>query len=561
MDKIKVIALGGLDENGRDCYVVEINDDIFVLDCGTSLPDKNIPGVDFVLPNVEYLINNKNRVKAYLMTHGHDEQMAGLKYFYEYAPAPIYCTNATKENILGQAEMQDVKTDKMQFCTKKATDHFEVAGHKITFFQTCHNMAYSVGICIETDRGNIVYTGDFIVDYDISDPAYIFDFQELCKISEKPTLLLMAESKSANKEGYCAPRHRVTPRIEKAFKDEDKRIFICCFWQNFFRIKEICKLVKQYHKKIYFYDDYTRDVMKVLFKADPTLYDDKDIVPSTELLRVKSTDLVILMLGKGKDLYDNINALAAGDNDDKRMILGKDDIFCSAAVATPTLETSATRSVDNLYRTGCEVIWVSGKEVTAMHARHDDLKFFLTVLKPKYYLPIRGNFTNLMDNAKLAISVGVGLTHNNIFIMDNGDEIDFIDERPRLTYNSSNGIDVSPVLVDGKGISKVADMVISDRMKLGEDGAVVVAACLSNKEKRIVAGPDCQMRGFVYVKEAEPLLKSISEIFINEIELEFKLDNPNFDACKERICDRAKRFIRKENGREPYILPIMTFVD
>ena len=214
MDKIKVFALGGLDENGRDCYVVEINDDIFVLDAGVSLPDKNIPGVDYLLPNASYLIENKSRIVAYIMTHGHDENMSALKYFYKSAPAPIYCTEATKYIMEGQAKLQGVKT-KMDFITIQPSGQTVIANHIVKFFQTMHNAPYSCGVAIETNRGNIVYTGDFIVDYDVSDPAFIFDLQALSRISEQPTLLLLTESKKATSPGYCSPRHKIFPHGHK----------------------------------------------------------------------------------------------------------------------------------------------------------------------------------------------------------------------------------------------------------------------------------------------------------------------------------------------------------
>lgn len=560
MDNIKIMALGGLDENGRDCYVIEINNDMYVVDAGASLPDKRAPGVDFILPNVSYVIANKDRLKAYIITHGHDEQMASLKYFYKTAPAPIYCTAGTKAFILWQSALLGIKKD-FQFEIKQPTDDFEINGRKFHFFQTCHNMAYSVGLCIETDQGNIVYTGDFIVDYDVSDPAYYFDLKALSKVSQRETLLLMAESKAANKEGYCAPHHRVTPLIEKYFRDEQKRIFISCFWQNFFRIKEICLLARKYKKKIYFYDVYTKEVMNGLVVGDPALFSANDIIPHADLLRLPKQDTVILMLGVGKEIFDKINELAAGDNEDKRLTLQEDDIFISAAIPTPTLEMAGVRSIDNLYRTGCSVSWVTNKNVSAMHARQDDLKLFLTLLKPKYYFPIRGNFTNLMDNAKLALSVGIGLNHTNIFVIDNGSQIVFDGNKPRIINPTDNKIDVSPVLVDGKGISTVADSVIEERLRLGEDGVVVVASTVSISKKAVVAGPDCQMRGFVYVKEAEPLLKCVSEIYVDEIKTEFMKPNQDFEDVKARVKERARRFIKRENGREPYIVPIINVVE
>lgn len=558
MDNIKISALGGLDENGRDCYVIEINNDLFVVEAGSSLPDKTIPGVDFLLPNAEYIIQNRNRLKAYIITHGHDESMSGLKYFYNRAPAPVYCTETTRKCMLGQANILKVKTN-FDFHIVEPSSSVTIANHVIHFFQTCHSVAQSMGVAFETNRGNIVYTSDFIVDYSLNESGYIFDLPTLGKISEKPTLILLSPSKGADRSGYCAPKHRIVYLIEKYFKDTQQRMFISSFWQNLFRIRGILILCKKYHKKVYFYDDYTAQVMNFLSSKDDELTAGLEIVNKEDLLRVKEQDLVILILGHGSEIYDNIGKLAARSNEDKRIVIGPKDIFISAALPTPTQEVVATRSLDSLYRTGCEVVLLNHKVLFPMHAHQDDLKVFLSLLKPKYYLPVRGSFVNLMSNAKLALSMGIGLNHSNVFILDNGMQLIFDEAtRPHMVPNEVNNINISPVLVDGTGISKVGSDVIEERRELGFDGAVVVAATVSIKEKKIIAGPDCQMRGFVFVKEAEPLLKSISNIYVEEVNNALAT-SLKFEASKieNLIRERAKRFIRRENGREPMVLPII----
>lgn len=559
MDNIKVFALGGLDENGRDCYVMEINNDIFVIDAGSSLPDKTLPGIDFLLPNPDYLIKNKHRVKAYLISHGHDESIGALKYFYDLAPAPIYCTYVTSGILKTQAAIHRIKTN-FQFQIVNASDKRVIAGRTVHFFQTCHNIAYSCGLAIETDRGNIVYTSDFIVDYTISEPGYTFDLNKLSSIADKPTLLLISESKTAMQSGYCSPKHRIRKVIEKYFRD-NKRIFLTCFWQNFYRIQEIAQLCRDYHKKVYFYDDYTRNTIES-FKRYLPLFDKVEVVSTSDLLRVRSQDTVVIILGHDISLYSRINELCQGKNPDKRLTLTKNDIFICSAIPLATMEIANTRSIDNLYRTGCEVVRFKGKEVVSMHAQQDDLRLMLTLLKPKYYLPNRGSYRNLMANAKLALSTGVGLTHMSVFVLDNGTQVVFEGEgRPKIISNEVNGVNVTPLLVDGRGLTNINADIVEERKKLGVDGAVVTAAVVSKSKKQIIAGPDCQMRGFVYVKEAEPLLKSISNIFVDEINTALKANNFNVKKVQEAVSDRTYKFIKRENGREPYVLPIITLVD
>lgn len=557
-DIIKVSALGGLDENGRDCYVIEINNDIFVIDAGLALPDKTIPGVDYLLANAQYLISNKDRVKAYIMTHAHDENMGALKYFYDDAPAPIICTRFTKHVIETQFNFNTLRIP-LEFKVIPPTSALEIAGRKFHFFQTSHNAAYSFGVAIETSKGNIVYTSDFIVDYSVKIPAYIFDMKALSVLSERPTFLLMSESKGANHEGYCSPHHRVTPLIEKYFSNANKRIFIDCFWQNFFRISEIIDLCIENNKKIFFYNDFTRTIMKMLMEFNPSRIPVDMIVGKEDLLRVREQELVILMLGKGEELYQELIRVVDGTNEDKRIRLTKRDIFINAGLPTPTLETIATRSIDYLYRTGAEVVWIKKNQITAMHPRQDDLKFFLSVLKPRYYLPVRGNFINLMANAKLALSMGIGLNHTNVFILDNGMQLCFNElGRPSILPNNPAIMPTHPILVDGSGVStNVAENIVNDRRQLSVDGVVVIAVTVSIEEKRIIAGPDCQMRGFVYVKEAEPLLKSVANIFVDEVTTALSVNNTDFEEIKANAQERIRRFIKRENGREPMIIPII----
>ena len=557
-DIIKVSALGGLDENGRDCYVIEINDDIFVIDAGLALPDKTIPGVDYLLANAQYLINNKERVKCYIMTHAHDENMGALKYFYDDAPAPIICTRFTKHVIETQFNFNTLRIP-LDFKVIPPTSSLEIAGRTLHFFQTSHNAAFAFGVAIETTKGNIVYTSDFIVDYSVKIPAYIFNLKALSILSEKPTFLLMSESKGANHEGYCAPHHRVTPLIEKYFSNGGRRIFIDCFWQNFFRISEIVDLCIENNKKLFFYNDFTRRIMKMLMEFNPNRIPPSIVVSKEDLLRVREQELVILMLGQGEELYEELIKIADGTNEDKRVRLNKRDIFINAGLPTPTLETIATRSIDYLYRTGAEVVWIKKNQITAMHARQDDLKFFLSVLKPRYYLPVRGNYVNVMANAKLALSMGIGLNHTNVFILDNGMQLCFNElGRPSILPNNPAIMPTHPILVDGSGVStSVSENIVNDRRQLAVDGVVVIAVTISEKENRIIAGPDCQMRGFVYVKEAEPLLKSIANIFIDEVTTALSVNNHNYEEIKANAQERIRRFIKRENGREPMIIPII----
>ena len=557
-EKIKVFALGGLDESGRDCYVVEINEDIFVLDAGISLPDKTFLGVDCLLPNFDYLIANKHRIKAYIMTHGHDESVGALKFVYKKAPAKIYCTLSTKTVMLGQLFIHHYENVTFDFDVVKPSDQRMIDGRKVTFFQTCHNAPNSFGVAIATEQGNIIFTSDYIINFTTDEPNYRFDLAAASELAKEPTLLLMAESKSAGKNGYCSPSHRISDKIEKYFK-MDRRLYFVCYWQNMYRLREIARLIKKYNKKLICYDKYTESVLQnIVIASSGVQLTSEDILNREDLLRVRKSDTVVLIVGHSDDIFDELSALSFGRNSDTRFVVEPSDIFINVAIPRPSYETIATRSMDNIYRTGCSVVWFKERDVSSMHAYEDDLRFMLNMFRPKYYWPVRGNFTSIMKNARQAVALGIGLNHMNVFVLDNGMQLVFEkDKRPVILPNEVTGIDVSPMLVDGKGVAKNSDDVIAIRQKLSVDGAVVIASTVSLKDKAIITGPDCQMRGFVFSKEAEPMLKSISQIYIEEVTAALRNGTKDFSETKAMISERVRKFIRRENGREPFIEPII----
>ncbi len=561
-DKIKVIALSGLDENGRDCYVIEINNDIFVLDAGLSLPDKSMPGIDALLPNFEYLRANKERVKAYIIGQGHDENCGALEYLYPLAPAPIYCTQTTKDVIVFTA-IQHHHSTNFDFVIVESTSKHIIAGREVNFFETAHNISDTFGIAISTSLGNIIYTGDYIIEFSSGETGFAFNLKALEPIASKPTFLLMSESKASTREGFCSPKHKIYNKIVRKITSSEKRVFISCFWENYYRIKEIIAAVKAAHKKIYFYNKFTKDIMEnLIMNTKWCSLRKEDILSSDDLFRFPKKNLVILLLGSGADIYEEIGLIAANRNADKRIVLDKEDIFISASLPTPALETICTRNVDLLYRSGCEVLWLKNKDVTAMHPHTDDLKFFLSFFKPKYYLPVRGTYVNLMENAKLALSMNIGLNHMNVFILDNGMTLSFNENGiPSIKPYDGNAIPIAPILVDGTGISRAGADVVEDRRKLGVDGVVVIAATVNKTTHSLVAGPDCQMRGFVYVKEAEPILKSITKIFLDTIAPYVDGQVASKDAVLDDFKNKVSRFIRRELGRDPMILATLIDVD
>lgn len=557
-DKIRVFALGGLDENGKNMTVVEINNDIIIIDAGLKFPNKLTPGIDFSIPNPDYLIKNKNRVKGYILTHAHDEQVGALPFFYEQAPAPVYGTSASLFTLNSHRILlsHEVKYDYRVVTTSSA---FLIAGHEVRLFQTCHNAANSFGVSIMTDKGQIVYSGDYIVDYETNNPNYLFDLQAIGDLARRPTLLLMTESLSADSDGYCSPNHKLTGHLAPYLESSEGRVFIAASWENTYGIQEIITLCVANHKKLAFSHE-TKEILDELERLGVSKIPSENILNADDIFRCREQDMVILFLGYREFLYDHVSELAEGKLNDRKMFLKPTDTFILASPPSDSIEEDFTATVDKLFRTGCEVVYLKKKELSGMHARKNDLKLLLAIFKPKYYLPVKGLFSKLLANAKLATSMNIGLNHTNTFVMENGMVLDIAENGTAKIIQNSN-IDVRELLVDGLGVSEVGNQIIEERTKLGVDGVVIIATTISRSKKEIIAKPDCQMRGFVFVKEAEPLLKEVTNIFIEELEKGLKSDKFDKDKVQEIFKDRVKKTIRYQIRRDPVVIPIIEEVE
>lgn len=557
-ETIKIFALGGMDENGKCLYVIEVNADIFVVECGLKYPDRTNPGVDAIISDYSYLKENKDRVKAYIITHGHDDQIGSLPFVYRDVPAPIYASEATIAIIKAYTKRLTLDIP-YQFMPIKPTGTVTIAGREFDFFQTVHAIMDSSGFAMSTDQGYIVYSGDFIVEYN-SNKNYKFDMPALARIAEKNILLLMSESSGADKPGYTSPDHRLTPHIANVIQEAKGRVFISLYNQSVYNLEEVLTVCLSLNKKIIFYDDETANFIKTFTDFGGIVIPKNNLSSIDDLLRIRAQDVVVIMMGPGERVYNKIAELATGELDDKRVVLGPEDTFIVACPSAPAFEVLATDAVDELYRTGVNVVNIKRKQIAAMHAQEEDLKMMISLLKPHFYLPIKGDYRQLIANAKLAFGMGVGLSHNNIFVLDNGMVLAISEGKGRV-LNAIDNIKVGDVLIDGIGIGDVSSTVITERQKLSDDGVIVMAVTVSKSAKKIVAGPDVQMRGFVFVKESDNILKEITNIFINGVN-DF-LTNPrsSWDDAKIGIADKALRFVRRETGKNPLILPNVVEID
>jgi ribonuclease J len=554
-NKIRVFALGGLDENGKCMFVIDIDENIFIIEAGLKYPDVTNPGIDAIIANYEYLKNNRHRVKAYIITHGHDDQMGALPYIYHHVMAPIYATKATIELIKQQTKVSQVE-QKYEFVAVEPTSSINIAGHHFELYQTTHSVIDTFGFALKTPHGHIVYSGDFIIEYNAS-RNYKHDLNALAKIAEKETLLLLTESSGADKPGYTSPNHRLVPHLTLPYQDATGRIFLALYNQSVYNLEEAVKYSLQQQKRIVFYDQETEEYINTFQKLGALNIPKDRIVERENHLRVPPQDLVIIMMGPGEKIYKKIAEFAVGQHDDKTFMLTSNDTFIVGCPSAPAIEVLATNAIDDLYRTGAEIINIQRKQISSMHAQEEDIKTLLSLLKPKYYMPVKGEYVQLVANAKLGISMKIGLTHRNTFLMDNGMVLQIIDGIATVLTNEKDRIDTSDILIDGLGVGDVRTNVIAERKQLSDDGLIVMGITISKKQKKIIAGPDVQMRGFVFVKDSEVILKEIIAIYLKHMDEYLHNKSMMIEQLKQQVIDKCIRYIRRQTGKQPLIIPII----
>ena len=551
-DKIRIVSLGGLDEEGKNCLVIDINGDLFVVGCGVMEPDKTKPGVDYVIPRFDYLEENKDKIKGYFLLHGHDDEIGGLAYVYPKAPAPIYGSKVTLSML--SIFTRHVKRDPSMFDLHpvEPSSVFQVAGRTIHFFHTAHNIADSSGMAIETSYGNIVITGDYVVE-NAADKAYLNDMNALAIIAEKPTLALLPESVYASRPGYTAPLYKLTPHLSEAFKKAKGRIFVSIFSTDIYNVDEVIRLAVANRKKIVFYDSTTKAVLEPIIASGALSIPKENFVPSDDILRHKDSDLVFIMVAFGAKLFRKIALLATGANEDKRIRLKDTDHFVVASLSTDNTELEYTDAVDELFRCGCGVTIVPKKQFLRMHASEEDLKMLASILKPQYYIPVKGFYKDLLANAMLALSMGLNLSHQNVFVVENGMSI-LIDEKGGRIFDEK--IPHGDLMIDGSGVGDISENVLADREKLAE-GVMVLAMTISSSRREIVAGPEVAMRGYLIQKEGEAAQKEAARIFVATVNEFLSKFDVNLDEMKQNVYERVLRGLRRLSGQVPMVLPLI----
>ncbi|MCD9025377.1 ribonuclease J [Cohnella silvisoli] len=547
---LSIVALGGVNEIGKNMYVIQYADDIIVIDCGSKFPDESLLGIDVIIPDITYLLDNQDKVRALIVTHGHEDHIGGIPYILKQLNMPIYATRLTLGLIEGKLKEHGL-LGKTQLNQINSESNLTMGNISLTFFNTNHSIPDCLGIAFHTPEGTVVHTGDFKFDLTPVNEQYP-DIHKMADLGKNGVLALMSESTNAERPGFTPSERLVGEHIEEAFTKATHKIFVSTFASNVHRLQQVIDAAQKTNRKLALLGRSMVNVVTIASDLGYLRIPEGMLIEAMDVNRYPSHEIVVLCTGSQGEPMAALSRLASSNH--RQVEISRDDTVILAATPIPGNERNVARIVDNLYEMGAKVIYGSGT-VTGMHvsghASQEELKLMLTLMKPKYFIPIHGEFRMLHQHRLLAEAVGVD--RNHIFIVKNGDVVDIRNREAR----QSRKIPTGNTLVDGLGIGDVGNVVLRDRRLLSEDGILIVVITLSRAEGKILSGPDTISRGFVYVRESEGLMDEVNRITVTAIN-KLQEENVNqWNIYKQTIKESIGKYLYAQTKRRPMILPII----
>lgn len=548
MSKIKIFSLGGLNENGKNMYVVEVDKDIFVFDAGLKYADEKMLGIDYILPNYDYLKQNHERVKGIFITHGHDEQMGAVPDIIRDIPTiKVYGLPFTIEVIKSELIEENLPLDNLVEITPHKRIEFGV--NSIFPISLTHSVPDTVGYVLYTPDGAIFYTGNFVFDPMMVGP-YKTDLGKLAYVGKQGVLCLLSESLYADKKGFTSPNHRISSIIHETLIKSEGRVLFNFFKAELYRIQELFYEIMKTDRKVIIIG---KRLEKIINKSLDMNYLEFDRSRIVGLSYLNDPSVIILISDEKERPYSNLNRIVKGY--DKIVKLKESDTVVFAAPVYEGMEKSASKIFDDISRLGSNLVIISSKKYLEYHASSEDLMLMVDLMQPKYYFPVIGEYRHLVENANAAKKVGI--KDSNILLKLNGQVTVF--ENGKL-IDTDEFIKVDEILIDGKTAGDVGDLVLKDRESLSENGVVVVSTTLDKQTKKILSGPEINTKGFIYVKDNQELIKEIEKISLEVINENIKDNTVEFNKIKQGIRDKLGKYLYKETECKPMILVVVSEV-
>lgn len=552
MAKINFFALGGLDERGKNLYCIDIEKNIFIFDAGTKNPERGILGIDVVIPNFDYLKNNFAKIKGIFITKPSDECSEAITYILKELSLPIYGSYLTCNILKFHLQRFKVKWKEECFNIINSKDIINFDLCKIEVFSTTTNMPNSFGFALHTPDGIIIYTGDYIFDAK-ADYNFATDLQHLNKIiSKNNVLLFLSEASSASRRDYTAPNHKIKNYIEQAVKETKGRIILACFDQDLHKINELFDLVRKNNISVGIYGQTLLESLKVLSNNKKLNFSGINLKGLQEAVKEKKS--LIIVTGSGERLYSRLIKIAYGNDD--ILDIKESDTIILATPPNPGSELNHANVLDELARTVAKTIALSDKKVWTMTASYEDIKLMSSIIKPKYFIPVKGLYKDFVQ-AKMAV-IEAGINSENIFIIDNGEVIEFINGK---YIKKNNKIKTSDLYVDGIGVGDIGAVILNERKQLATDGVVIVGVSIDSKTKELISLIDTQMRGVIYIQENNDIFRKMQKVIIEIINKYHKKNISgniyDINEVKNEIRLIISLFVKAETGKSPIILVIV----
>jgi len=546
--KLKVISLGGLGEIGKNITVFEYGEDIVIVDCGVAFPEDEMLGIDLVIPDVSYLVKNKDKIRGFVITHGHEDHIGALPYVLRDINVPVFGTKLTLGLIQYKLEEHGMINDVILHNVMQGQT-IELGVFRIEFITSTHSIADSVALAIHTPVGTIVHTSDFKIDHTPieGEPMDLARFAELGK---QGVLLLMADSTNVEREGYTMSERTVGDAFEDIFMDAKGRILVATFASNVHRVQQIINASVKFDRKVAICGRSMVNVVKVAMALEYLSVPEGVLVDIDNIDRYPTEKTVIITTGSQGEPMSALSRMAASEH--KKVEITPGDLVIISANPIPGNEKLISRVINELFKKGAEVIYEALADIhVSGHACQEELKLIHRLVKPKFFMPVHGEYRHLKQHANLAEKLG--MSSDKVFIMDIGKVLELTEDTAKQNGNVASG----KVLVDGLGVGDVGNIVLRDRRHLSQDGLIVVVITLEGETGNVIAGPDIISRGFVYVRESENLMEKVKEVTKAALlKCEEKKKN-DWASRKNIIKDTLRDYLYEKTKRKPMILPII----
>ena len=547
-ESLRIIPLGGLGEIGKNITAIEYEDEIIVIDCGISFPDEDMYGIDLVIPDIKYLLDNKDKVKGLFLTHGHEDHIGAIPYILKQINMPVYGTKLTIGLVESKLKEHDMLS-KTNLIPISPGESIKLNKLIIEFIRVTHSIAESCALAIHTPIGTVLHTGDFKIDYTPID-GKVMDLNRIAQLGQEGILLLMADSTNVERAGHSLSEKIIGETLNRIISNANGRVIVATFASNIHRMQQIADASMMYNRKIVFSGRSMENISNVAMDLGYLHIPKESIVGIEDLNRYPSDKITIITTGSQGEPMAGLSRIAYGSH--RHIYIEQDDLFIISASPIPGNDKLVSRVINQLYRKGVEVIYEDLEDIhVSGHAYKEELKLIHTLVKPKYFMPVHGEYRHLKHHSDLALKLG--MDKSNVFTLETGQVLEISQDKAIATEKVHTGV----VFVDGIGIGDVGNIVLRDRRDLARDGMVTIVVAINKETYSIVSGPDIITRGFIYARESEGLIKKIKDVAKEEIEICLENNIIEWQVLKSGVRKSVEQLLYHKTKRRPSVFPII----